>query len=449
MTHYQQAHEMSDIVNETEQAVLGILLKHPKRIDDVRDILRPDMFTDALHVEMFGIITDQFSRGSPVDFRTIQPLINDASLWQNNLEKSEYIAGLMGSFVLETEARNYAKHIASWHKDRVLRAVMTGAGTDKEKAAKISELWREIGVVEGSEIVSLNSALDKTYEEIEDVYRRGGGLAGLSTGLVDIDNALCGLEDGGLYVIAGRPAMGKTAAALTIAMNAATKGNPVLFFSLEMSTEQLVHRVNARYANVSMWSQKANPIPGDFSRLDAARKELSKAPLSIIDRAGLTSEQIVAKAHQAAKIQRPRLIIIDHLGIVAARDVRSPRVYQVAEMTMAFKALAKDLQCPVIVLHQLNRGVEGRDDKRPSLSDLRDSGSVEQDADAVILLYRAEYYLKNREPSEQQERDKWHRDLNEALGMADLIIAKNRQGESKNVRVRFDAQRQVFENMGY
>ncbi len=292
-------------------------------------------------------------------------------------------------------------------------------------------------------------------ERMDATYKRGGGIAGLATGLTELDNILCGLEGGGLYVLAGRPSMGKTAAALTMGLNIAQQGKKVLFFSLEMSAEQLAYRINARYAGVSIYAQKVRPKPEDFLAVLEAKKVLANVHFDIVDCSGLSAQQIVAKSFQSAHARRYDLIIIDHLGIVAARDSRTPRVYQIGEMKAAFKELATDLKCPVLLLHQLNRGVEQRDDKRPTLADLRDSGSVEQDADAVMLLYRNEYYLSRDAEKRENESDERFEArkalLNErrraCAGRAEIIVAKNRQGRDGVVELRFDAQRQVFENL--
>jgi replicative DNA helicase len=434
-------------IRDVEAGLLGILLAHPDRLNDVRDIITGEMFFYLVNRQIYDAIREHSFLGRQLDLRTVMAVVRDDSFGGVD-QKKQYLADLLACFASELNAKSYAHQIKDFYNRRRIRDITESAVGEHEKAQAISDLWRSMGQAEGSGFISLQSAMQKTLERIGETFKRGNGFEGLATGLVDLDKILSGLENGGLYVLAGRPAMGKTAAALSMAMNVATRGSPVLFFSLEMSAEQLTHRVNARYAETSMWAQKNGPKDLNFHNLVDAQHALANVPLSIIDRAGLSAEQIVSKAHEAARRQRPRLIVIDHLGIIAARDARVPRVYQVAEMTMLFKALAKELDVPILLLHQLNRGVEGRDDKRPSLADLRDSGSVEQDADVVMLLYRKEYYLTNREPTEEKDRDRWMKELMASQNMAEIIIAKNRQGESRTVLVRFDAIRQVFENLG-
>lgn len=442
-----------DTQTEIEQALCGILVSCQTAAElarvmaDISGTICHEMFLHPVHGEIFLAAKESVTQGLSADCRALMRRVSADSFGGDEAAKRAYFVGLVGSLAIPSEAVRLALEIKRFHIEREVQAVANSDMPAVEKAEIMARLCEGLRSSSVDSVVSLGAALDAAYSRTDDL-NRNGGICGAPTGLTDLDNALYGLEDGGLYVLAGRPAMGKTAAALTIAMNVAERGLPVLFFSLEMSSEQLAHRVNARYAGVSIGHQKGRgTTPHDFLALSRTRGRLGALPLKIVDQSGLTADQICAKAREIAKGQRQSLIVIDHLGIVAARDPRSPRVYQVAEMTAAFKTLARELRCPVLMLHQLNRGVEARDDKRPTLSDLRDSGSVEQDADVVMLLYRAEYYLKNREPRTDREREQWERDIAEAKNMAEIIIAKNRQGEDGTVRLRFDGHRQVFENL--
>lgn len=437
-------------VDDIERGLLGILLAHPDRLRDVADLLRPEMFFYQCHQIIYEAIAGDASKGRTHTISTIEPRINDG-LFSHTKEKRDYLAGLICCVVSPMQVRDYARSIVEFYNERRLRFIQSDASlSEMEKAEKIAYLWREIGNPSiAADTYSLGTMLDLTLENIENRYRAGGGLTGIQTGVSQLDRKLCGFEPGSLYVLAARPAMGKTALALTLAMNIARRKLPVLFFSLEMSWEQLAYRVNARFSSVNMWDQRTAENP-NFIDLTDARNSLSDVPLTVFDRSGLTAEQICHKASDIASKVPQSLIVIDHLGIVAARDQRVPRVYQVAEMTMALKVLAKELKVPILLLHQLNRGVEGRDDKRPGLSDLRDSGSIEQDADVVMMLYREEYYLENREPPESAtiaESQTWQRKMDAARGVADLIIVKNRQGEAGTVKLHFDAKRQAFEGL--
>ena len=442
-------------VCEVEQCLLGILLCHHDKIRSVRAILDPDMFSSPLHRIIYRMILDGDDRGSPHDPLILRASLSDNYFVAQGTTKNAYIGDLVSSFVLPYQAVSYAESLVGWYHERRVAEVAASDLPEREKAEKIAVIHREIEKGIDTQAISVSTALENALNRIEEVYRKGGGFIGLPTGLTDLDRMLCGLEDGGLYTLAGRPAMGKTAAALTIAMNAAMNGRFVVFFSLEMSAEQLSNRLYARYADTTMWAQRNGPPDLNFAALEEARARLKAAHMTIIDKGGLTASQIVAKASDIAAKRKPALIVIDHLGIVAARDPAMPRVYQVSEMTMLFKTLARELKCPVLLLHQLNRGVESRDDKRPTLSDLRDSGSVEQDSDAVMLLYREEYYLRKeperRENEQTQSYDTRLRNhaerLERSMGVCEIMVAKNRQGETGTVYTKFDGRRQVFENL--
>ena len=428
-----------DFICEVERQLLSILLLHPHKVTEVADMLDADMFTSDLHRVIYGEISSGARAGRTVDRITIRAVLTSK-------EQLVYVGIMLADSIGSTlQLRDYARAVRDNHHRREISAIFASGLSDVEKVDAAALVRREMDTTCGGDVASLSSIMDEAYDGIDAAHRRGGGLSGLSTGLKDLDNILCGLEAGGLYVLAGRPAMGKTACAMTIAMNAATKGNPVLFFSLEMSSKQLAHRINARYARVPIHAQKNGGQASDFIRLEKTRNDMAKVPLSVIDKSELTAEQIVAKAKEISKLTKQSLIVIDHLGIVDERDKSKPRVYQVGEMTRTFKGLAKDLDVPVLLLHQLNRGVEGRDDKRPSMADLRNSGSVEQDADAVLLLYRREYYLRKREPENSADYQKWIDELRACEGAAEIIIDKNRQGETGLARLRFHGEEQFFE----
>ena len=437
-------------VCEVEQCLLGILLCHHDKIRSVRAILDPDMLRSPTNRIIYRMILDGADKGNPPDALILHKTLSDEFFAAQGTTKGKYIGDLVTSFVLPSQAISYAENLVGWYHERRVAEVASSSLPEREKAEKIATIHRDLEKGIDAQAISVSTALENAMQRIEAVYRGGGGFIGLPTGLTDLDRMLCGLEDGGLYTLAGRPAMGKTAAALTIAMNAAMNGSFVVFFSLEMSAEQLSNRLYARYADTTMWAQRNGPPDLNFAALEEARARLKAAQMTIIDKGGLTAAQIVAKAGDIAAKRKPDLIVIDHLGIVAARDASVPRVHQVSEMTMYFKTMARELNCPTLMLHQLNRGVEGRDDKRPTLSDLRDSGSVEQDSDAVMLLYREEYYLKNKEPTNGtvEELSAWDDKMNKCQNIAEIILAKNRQGETGTVKVKFDGKRQVFENMG-
>lgn len=440
------ARTSDDEIGEIELGLLSILITKPEKLLQIKSFLKAEAFMFVLHRHAFEVICDASFRGIPLDARSLPLHMADDVFLKANVNKFDFIGDLLAIFSPPEQIKPYARSMMeAWHRRRI-RFTAIADMDEAEKAQDMAQIARDMNLSESAESLSLAAALDAANDTTGDLYRAGGGYAGLETHLADLDRQLCGLEHGGLYVVAGRPAMGKSALGITIGLNVAQREKPVLFFSLEMSAEQIAHRVNARYANVQIYNQKTGRNI-DFSALQVARDYLNNVPFSIVEKSGVTAEWIAETAKENARLNQPSLIIIDHLGIVAARDARTPRVQQVGEMTAIFKTLAKELHCPVILLHQLNRAVEGRDDKRPGLSDLRDSGSVEQDADAVIMIYREEYYLNNtQEPAEAAAREKWHNRRHNARNKAELIIAKNRQGETGIVTVRFDGAKQLFEN---
>jgi replicative DNA helicase len=413
-------------------------------MDLVRGILKADAFFFVAHRHTYEILRDAEMRGTTLDRNTIIPLFRDECL--GGLERREFVRRILSVYVSPLQAKDYAKTIMEDWTRRKIRTCASSFLPEEEKAREMASLMQEIDTREAN-AVSISAVLDRATISIETLYKSGGGYIGLETGIADLDKRLCGLERGALYVMAGRPAMGKSALALTVALNVAMNARPVQFFSLEMSNEQIAHRINARIGGVRMDAQRTGRNI-DFSALQRTREELNGIPLVVVEKAGVTADWIVSKAKEIGRGNPPSLIMIDHLGIVAARDVRVNRVLQIGEMTATFKALAKEMNCPVVLLHQLNRGVEGRDDKRPTLADLRDSGSVEQDADAVIMLYREEYYLRGKaEPTDAAEWTKWRDRIDAAKNKAELIVVKNRQGETGIINIRFDGARQVFENL--
>ena len=262
-----------------------------------------------------------------------------------------------------------------------------------------------------------------------------------------------------LTIIAARAAMGKTVLALNVAENAARAGNRVLFFSLEMPRKQLAMRILARKTGISTERQREGTVTGTESgRLIAAARDLQNIPLVIDDRAGLNAAQIRTRTRREIRRGGVDLVVIDYLTLMGM-DTRAPsRTYQIEETTKALKAMAKDLDIPVVLLAQVSRGVESRDDKRPGLADLKDSGAIEQDADGVLFIYRHEYYLERARPQRGSNEKPdafdrrmldWENDLHSSRGKAEIIIAKYRQGKTGTVQVHFDEVRQCFENLAH
>ena len=297
-------------------------------------------------------------------------------------------------------------------------------------------------------------------------YQRDGGLSGISSGLRDLDEKMGGLQSSDLIIVAGRPAMGKSALATNISYHVAKNykaehqadgslkvldGGVVGLFSLEMSAEQLATRIIAEQSGISSERIRRGKIAEDeFHRIVEVSRELQSLPLYIDATGGLSIGQVAARARRLKRQRGLGLIVIDYLQLLAgsARRASEGRVQEVSEITVGLKALAKELNVPIIALSQLSRQVENRDDKRPQLADLRESGSIEQDADVVLFIYREEYYLARKEPRPNtQEHFDWQEQMNRVTGIAEVIIGKQRHGPTGIVELQFDATLTKFQNL--
>jgi replicative DNA helicase len=283
-----------------------------------------------------------------------------------------------------------------------------------------------------------------TLALIDRAQKAVDGISGIPTGLVDVDRRLGGLQAGELYVVAGRPGMGKTAFGLTLAVAAARAGRKVRFHSLEMAEAQLGQRLIAQRTGISIQQQRRPLTLEQHRQIAESAAVLSGLPLTIDDTDALTMAGIRTRARRQKRRGGLDMLVIDYLGLIRPADPKAPKVYQIEEITIGCKRLAKQLGIPVVLLAQLNRGVEQRDDKRPNLADLRDSGSIEQDADVVMLLYREEYYLAKEEPDDPGKAGDWLARMDKVRGVAEVITAKFRQGEAGTDRVQFDGARQRF-----
>ncbi len=297
-------------------------------------------------------------------------------------------------------------------------------------------------------------------------YQRDGGLSGISSGLKDLDEKMGGLQSSDLIILAGRPAMGKTALATNIAYHVAKNykaehqadgsvkvldGGIVAFFSLEMSSEQLATRIIAEQAAIPSERIRRGKIAEDeFHRIVEVSRDLQSLPLYIDATGGLTIAQVAARARRLKRQRGLGLMVVDYLQLLAGSTRRAAegRVQEVSEITVGLKALAKELNVPIIALSQLSRQVENRDDKRPQLADLRESGSIEQDADVVLFIYREEYYLTRKEPRPNTtEHQEWQSQMERATGVAEIIIGKQRHGPTGIVELQFDATLTKFQNL--
>jgi replicative DNA helicase len=461
---------------EAEQALLGAVLVNNRAFEQVSEFLRADHFSDPLHGRIFDAIGKQLERGLEANPTTLQFFFeNDEALVE--IGGQTYLARLAASAVTVINARDYGSTI----HDLFLRRQLIDLGEDTVNEAYAPDLedaavnqieraeqrlydLATIGDYQGG-FRDFTSVLTEAINIAEAAYKRDGHLTGVATGLTDLDNLLGGLHSSDLVILAGRPSMGKTALATNIAYHAAenfktsvdergneavTDGAMVAFFSLEMSAEQLATRILAEKSGVgSEQIRRGNLTGAQFDKLVEATHELQRAKIFIDDTPALTVSALRTRARRLKRQHGLGLIVIDYLQLVSGTTTRSDnRVQEVSEITRGLKTLAKELNVPVLALSQLSRQVEQRDDKRPQLSDLRESGSIEQDADVVMFIFREEYYLSRREPREDTpEHHAWQEEMDQVHNLAEVIVAKQRHGPTGRTLLHFNAMLTKFGNL--
>ncbi len=457
---------------EAEQALLGCLLFDNGAYERLYDGLQPRHFYEPFHQRLFAMIEEQIRVGHLAEPIVLLDKFKADQAFQD-LGGIRYFADLVDRAPPAANASDYARVIY----DLALRRDLIRLGGEIAKAAVGEQDAREqIEAAESqlfsmaetggssSGFVTFSDAVAGALNHAEEAFHRDGGLAGVSTGLVDLDKQIGGLHKSDLIILAGRPSMGKTALATNIAMNIAknfayepqpdgtrktVRGGIVAFYSLEMSADQLAGRLLSDASSVpSDKIRKGEINPGEFMQIKEAAMEISAAPLYIDDTGGITLAKLTARARRLKRTAGLDCLIVDYLQLVTIGDSTMNRVQEVSTITMGLKTLAKELAIPVIALSQLSRQVESRDDKRPQLSDLRESGSIEQDADIVMFVYRESYYLGRAEPREgTPEHLTWQEEMDRTRGMAEVIIGKQRHGPIGTVRVSFDANTVRFGNL--
>jgi replicative DNA helicase len=463
---------------EAERALLGAILMNNRSLERVSDFLYPEHFADPVNGQIFqacGKLIDQGNQANPITLKTY--LENDELVVAAGGTK--YLAAVAAGAVTIINAGEYGKLVY----DLFLRRELIAIGEDMVNDAFDSTPDDPaMGQIESSEqklydLASSGSAESgfRTFENVlveainlaEAAHRREGALAGATTGLADLDRKLGGLHQSDLLILAGRPSMGKTALATTIAFNAAhdfnttdreeDRGKRVAFFSLEMSSEQLATRILAERSRINSHGIRTGGLSNDdFGRLVVASQELNDLPLFVDDTPAVTVSTIRTRCRRLARQSRSPsnsglgLIVIDYLQLISpSRNERSEnRVQEISGITRDLKALSKDLNVPVLALSQLSRAVELREDKRPQLSDLRESGTIEQDSDVVMFVYREQYYLERAEPQQKPEEHadkfhermlKWQERCEQTHNIAEVIVAKQRHGPIGTVKMHFEA----------
>ena len=462
---------------EAEQALLGAILVNNESFYRVSDFLEPQHFNEPVHRVIFEI-AGQLIRANkvatPVTIKTFLP--SDLAIGDINL--AQYLARLAAEATTVINAEDYGRTVY----DLAIRRALIGIGEDMVNLAydaavdqppkvQIEETEKRLfDLAEkgqyGSGFESFDQALATAIDMASNAYTRDGHLSGMATGLADLDRLMGGLQPSDLVILAGRPGMGKSALASNIAFNIArnwagevqpdgsmktVNGGIVGFFSLEMSSEQLATRIIAEQSGVSSASIRRGRIDErEFERIVEAAREIQKVPLYLDQTGGLTIAQLAARARRLKRQRGLDLVVVDYIQLLQGSSRRGAenRVQEVTEITNHLKALAKELMVPILALSQLSRQVENRDDKRPQLADLRESGSIEQDADVVMFVFREEYYLKNKEPKPgTTEYLQWQDQMGAVHGVAEVIVGKQRHGPTGTVRLHFEDSLTRFSNL--
>ncbi|MFQ0814383.1 replicative DNA helicase [Brucella anthropi] len=456
---------------EAEQALLGAILINNDAFYRVSDFLKPTHFFEPLHRRIYEITTDLIRVGkmaNPVTMKTFLPTegkVGDLTIFQ-------YVTRLATEAVTIINAEDYGRAIY----DLATRRALIGIGEDMVNVAydapvdmapqeQIEDAERrlfelaETGRYDGG-FLPFKDAVTTAVDMANAAFMRDGHLSGISTGIHSLDAKMGGLQPSDLIILAGRPGMGKTSLATNIAFNIANayegeqqadgsmkaaNGGVVGFFSLEMSAEQLATRIISEQTEVSSSKIRRGDITEtDFEKLVACSQVMQKIPLYIDQTGGISIAQLAARARRLKRQRGLDVLVIDYVQLMTGSSKASAqnRVQEITEITTGLKALGKELNVPIIALSQLSRQVESRDDKRPQLSDLRESGSIEQDADVVLFVFREEYYVKNLEPRDEfdPKYEEWKQHFEKVRGTADVIIAKQRHGPTGTVKLAFQSE---------
>ncbi len=468
---------------EAEIALIGCILWDNRNYEKISDFLNEDHFVDENNQLIYKTIKNLLDKNilvSPITLKNYLP--ND----ENNVDNIKYLNQIKDSAPSTQNAYNYAKLIYDLHIKRNLVGIAHNIIQDTNSKHENSDGNSLIENAENDlyllsqsgssdrKYIDFGTALKNAVDIISEAYKRDGKIAGVPTGFKDLDKKLGGLHKSDLIIVAGRPSMGKTALGTNIAFNCAIKyheekdefdnlkiidGGKVAFFSLEMSSEQLATRILAEQSRISGDKmRKAEFSKNDFNKIAKTSSDLEKLNLIIDDNPILTIPTLRARARRLKRLHNINLIIIDYLQLMSSPNNRrnDGRVQEISEITRGLKSIAKELNIPIIALSQLSRQVEQREDKRPQLSDLRESGTIEQDSDVVMFIYRESYYLERMMPIRKPEEDdikynermsRWQQMTDESYNKAEIIIAKQRHGPIGTIKMHFDANFTKFSDL--
>ncbi len=452
---------------EAEQSLIGSVLFDNKVLEDLPTNFATRHFFDPLHASIFDACIFLIDNGRLADPLTLKSYLKQDDL-QRDMDIEKYLSELREGVVSLSKAKFYAEEIRNCYVRRSLIRIgdelinkSVNPTLDVTPDQEISNTEEQLyNLAEKDQINSgpldFKSVLASATNQINEAYNRKGKLSGIDTGFSGLNRQLGGLNKSDLLVLAGRPAMGKTALATNIGFNAAKsskleKNESILIFSLEMSAEQLAQRILAEQSTIDSHKLRSGDLnETEFSKLVSTQNDILNLPFFIDDTPAISVGQIASRARRLKRTHGLSLIIIDYIQLIQGSKASEAqgRVQEVSNITRGLKSLAKELNVPILALSQLSRAVEQREDKRPILADLRESGSIEQDADVVMFVYREEYYLDKSEPTQRDNENqesfnerflKWQDRRNMAEGKAEIIISKQRHGPTGIVQVQFEA----------
>ena len=446
---------------EAEQALLGSILVNNDIIDEVSTIISSNIFYDPAHIKIYEVIESLNNKGMIANPITLKNFFEKDNMLIE-VGGTEYLVKLTRFSGSAKQAVDYAKVIHEMYLRRELVLISDklssdtlNANSQEQNAENIIEITEkslfdlaERGSFSQS-FLKFNEALDQTIEMATLAMKSDQGIVGVPTGLTDLDEKLGGLHKSDLVILAGRPGMGKTALATNIAYHAAQnllsrqEKSSIAFFSLEMSSEQLSTRILSEQARIKSDDIRRGKVTeSEINRYIETSRNIYNLPLYIDETPAITISTLSNRARRIKRLFGLSLIVVDYIQLMRAPNSNNRgdnRVQEVSEITQGLKALAKELKVPVLALSQLSRAVESRDDKKPQLSDLRESGSIEQDADVVMFVYREAYYLENKQPKLGSiEHAEWQSKMNDVNGLADIILGKQRHGPTGTVKVEFE-----------
>ena len=450
---------------EAEQSVIGSILVSNEIFDEINTIISHINFYDPMHQKIFNSIESMIYKGMLANPITLKNYYKDE---KDDLNIPEYLVKITKFSTSTRQAIEYSKIIY----DMFVRRELIKISEQTIDTAKLNDLETNgQSIIENSEkllfdlaergsfnssLIKFDEAMKQTIEMASAAYKNEEGIVGVPTGLRDLDDRLGGLHESDLIIIAGRPGMGKTALATNIAFNAAQKiqnngrKSSIAFFSLEMSSEQLSTRILAEQSRIKSNDIRRGKISDEqFDKFLETSKNISELPLYIDETPAISIAALSNRARRIKRLFGLDMILVDYIQLMKGTfNNKDGRVQEISEITQGLKAIAKELSIPVVALSQLSRAVEQRDDKKPQLSDLRESGSIEQDADVVMFVYRQSYYLKSKEPRPATvEHAEWQAKMNEVSHLAELIISKQRHGPTGNITLEFEEMFTKFKDL--